>query len=483
MRKGLLIWILALLLMVTLWGCAAKSAGAASADTATTEMAVEVPAAEPQATMAMDEADISYTGGGENGSSFSQNYGGHKVISTYEMELRTDAFDSHYEALVSKAKAMGGYVQYGNVWGTKPEVYGDSGRSAELTFRIPAEQAEAFLTFAEGNGEVVRQSVNTEDVTLDYYDRETRLEVLRTQLDRLQSILVETDNLADIIELEQAISFFPQYLPPGQQAQVALQPDDYAKKDIASIFSSEHLQLTQSILYDVGIAYIRLQSLSEFLLLLFRIEEDGAIMPVGIQYCFFRTWDVSFVNYCGIPFLIQTYDDAYGTGLLVVRTDWYNLQANQLQICYRSTLISGDQAWSPLGWTQFRGELSEPTIQEDDLGFTIAMEATSRLFREISDPLFPGTEYDWTRADPIQIRYDARGNIAYFLEGNGSWVDQSASSSYSSVLPTRLFLKPLREAAESQDPGSLWAQWALSNFGDWEQLLANNGIEYVEPED
>lgn len=156
--------------------------------------------------MVTGEAEISYAGGGESGSSFSQNYGGHKVISTYEMELRTDAFDAHYEALVSKAKAMGGYVQYGNVWGTKPEVYGDSGRTAELTFRIPAEQAEAFLTFAEGNGEVVRQSVNTEDVTLDYYDRETRLEVLRAQLDRLQSILVETDNLADIIELEQAIS-------------------------------------------------------------------------------------------------------------------------------------------------------------------------------------------------------------------------------------------------------------------------------------
>lgn len=207
MRKGWLIWILALLLMFTLWGCAAKSAGAASGDTATTEMAAEVPAAEPEAmAMATYDADISYAGGGESGSSFSQNYGGHKVISTYEMELRTDAFDSHYEALVSKAKTMGGYVQYGNVWGTKPEVYGDSGRTAELTFRIPAEQAEAFLTFAEGNGEVVRQSVNTEDVTLDYYDRETRLEVLRTQLDRLQSILVETDNLADIIQLEQAIS-------------------------------------------------------------------------------------------------------------------------------------------------------------------------------------------------------------------------------------------------------------------------------------
>ena len=91
MRKGWLIWILALLLMFTLWGCAAKSAGAASGDTATTEMAAEVPAAEPEAmAMATYDADTSYAGGGESGSSFSQNYGGHKVISTYEMELRTD---------------------------------------------------------------------------------------------------------------------------------------------------------------------------------------------------------------------------------------------------------------------------------------------------------------------------------------------------------------------------------------------------------
>ena len=276
---------------------------------------------------------------------------------------------------------------------------------------------------------------------------------------------------------------FASFLPPGQQAQLDFLWGTYSDHYFEAIASAAQPEITQAVLSEQGMAYIRLDLSFDSMYLLFYIEESGAFIPVGAKYCNDRTWDVSFVNYCGIPFLIQTYDDAYGTGLLEVRTDWYNLRANQLQICYRSTLISGDQAWSPLGWTQFRGELSEPTIQEDDLGFTIAMEATSRLFREISDPLFPGTEYDWTRTDPIQIRYDARGNIAYFLEGNGSWVDQSASSSYSSVLPTRLFLKPLREAAESQDPGALWAQWVLSNFGDWEQLLANNGIEYVEPED
>lgn len=286
-------------------------------------------------------------------------------------------------------------------------------------------------------------------------------------------------------ELEQAISFFPQYLPPGQQAQVELQPDDYAKKDIASIFSSEYLELTQSILYDVGIAYIRLQSLSEFLLLLFRIEEDGAIMPVGIQYCFFRTWDVSFVNYCGIPFLVRTYDDIYGTGVGVEATDWLNLRTGSIPLCYSPRTLEMS-SWSPMGWWDFQGALSEATIQEDDLGFTITMEATSRLYRmiDMENPQFAGTKYDWTRTDPIQIRYDAQTNTAYFLEGKGSWVDRR-SGAYS--FPYRIYFQPfqdqLKTAAESQDPGALWAQWVLAAGSEdgWEAVLEANGMEYEKP--
>lgn len=274
-------------------------------------------------------------------------------------------------------------------------------------------------------------------------------------------------------------------MPPGQQAQVALQPDDYAKKDIASIFSSEYLELTQSILYDVGIAYIRLQSLSEFLLLLFRIEEDGAIMPVGIQYCFFRTWDVSFVNYCGIPFLVRTYDDIYGTGVGVEATDWLNLRTGSIPLCYSPRTLEMS-SWSPMGWWDFQGALSEATIQEDDLGFTITMEATSRLYRmiDMENPQFAGTEYDWTRTDPIQIRYDAQTNTAYFLEGKGSWVDRR-SGAYS--FPYRIYFQPfqdqLKTAAESQDPGALWAQWVLATgSGDgWEAVLEANGMEYEKP--
>lgn len=279
---------------------------------------------------------------------------------------------------------------------------------------------------------------------------------------------------------------FASFLPPGQQAQLDFLWGTYSDHYFEAIASAAQPEITQAVLSERGMAYIRLDLSFDSMYLLFYIEESGAFIPVGAKYCNDRTWDVSFVNYCGIPFLVTTYDDVYGTGLLVVRTDWYNLQANQLQICYRSTLISGDQAWSPLGWTQFQGALSEATIQEDDLGFTITMEATSRLYRmiDMENPQFAGTKYDWTRTDPIQIRYDAQTNTAYFLEGKGSWVDRrSGAYSFPHSIYFQPFLEQLQTAAESQDPGALWAQWVLATGSEdgWEAVLEANGMEYEKP--
>lgn len=142
----------------------------------------------------------------DNGADIAALYGGHKIISTYNLEMTTDAFDEHYAMLTARAQELGGYMQDGSVSGTKPETYNDYGRTAHLTFRIPSDKAEQFMEYAGGAGTITHRSKSTQDVTLDYYDSETRLEVLRTQLERLQSILVKTDNLADIVELEKAIA-------------------------------------------------------------------------------------------------------------------------------------------------------------------------------------------------------------------------------------------------------------------------------------
>ncbi len=134
------------------------------------------------------------------------NYGNHKIISTYTMEMNTDEFDTHYQMLKDKCTELGGYVQSSSINGTKPEAYGDPGRRASITFRVPSDKAEEFVAITGGTGTITYSNNNTQDVSLEYFDSETRLAVLKTQLSRLENILVKTDNLADIIELEKEIA-------------------------------------------------------------------------------------------------------------------------------------------------------------------------------------------------------------------------------------------------------------------------------------
>lgn len=206
--------ILALFLCV---GCAAKSQDAAASESYSAGLsAPQAPMAAPAASaapvtyatdmeMAMEMKGDGGVYAAENGAAAADQYGGHKVIATYHLELQTDDFDTHHAMLLAKAQELGGYAQDVSVSGTKPQTYHDWGRNANFTFRIPSDKVEKFVDYAGGTGEVTYSSKTTEDVTLAYYDSETRLAVLETQLERLQSILTESQTLADIIELERAI--------------------------------------------------------------------------------------------------------------------------------------------------------------------------------------------------------------------------------------------------------------------------------------
>jgi len=202
----------AMLLCVGCAGSAKEEMAYASEDMAFAQTsAAEAPMAAPAPVMEEAAAEMEYVSAGsgvyeEGSGSVANNYGNHKIISTHYIEMKTDEFDTHLEMLQSRANSLGGYVQSSSISGTKPETYNDRGRTANYTFRIPTDRANEFVEFTKGTGVITYIDCNTEDVTLTYYDSETRLEVLRTQLERLQSILIETDNLADIIELEREIA-------------------------------------------------------------------------------------------------------------------------------------------------------------------------------------------------------------------------------------------------------------------------------------
>ncbi|MEX1308414.1 MAG: DUF4349 domain-containing protein [Eubacteriales bacterium] len=225
MKKRILIMIMALIMLTGMVGCAAKS----SQDTVANDVSFyseevvynkndrvttdsdEIYLEAEEAVAEMPAAEPNYDDGSGG---FSDNMDAETVAessdrkliyrSYYQME--TIAFDADYALIIDAMNKVGGYPQNSWVNGTKPEEYGDSGRYAELTLRIPISKYESFISSLEGIGNILSKSQSTDDVSAQYFDTESRIRVLNTQLERLEVLLAQAENMEDIIILDQKIS-------------------------------------------------------------------------------------------------------------------------------------------------------------------------------------------------------------------------------------------------------------------------------------
>lgn len=129
-----------------------------------------------------------------------------KIIYEGSISAQTTNFDEDSSAILSKLNDFGGYVQSSSVTGTKPEEWQENGRNAQMTLRVPSKKFDEFMKFLGSMGETLSNSVNGQDISLQYFDTETKLETLRTREDRLQELLKQAATMEDIIELEQALA-------------------------------------------------------------------------------------------------------------------------------------------------------------------------------------------------------------------------------------------------------------------------------------
>ena len=79
-------------------------------------------------------------------------------------------------------------------------------RTASFTVRIPTGRLDEFITDLEGKGSIVNRSENTEDVTLQYSDIESRKKTLEMEQDRIWALLEKADTLDAVIALEKRLS-------------------------------------------------------------------------------------------------------------------------------------------------------------------------------------------------------------------------------------------------------------------------------------
>ena len=196
MKKTFCLITVLLIIAMCFVGCAAKSDYAAEGEW------YDAPADAPAEPAPDDYREESTTSsiGGLDEASYVEN--DRKLIYTSEYTIETKSFEADYNAIIAALEASGGFLSGENTYGMKPEEYGDSGRHAELTLRIPVESYKTFLNELEGVGSITRRYRTTDDVTTSYYDNEARIELYEAHYEKLMGYLENASDINDIIAIE-----------------------------------------------------------------------------------------------------------------------------------------------------------------------------------------------------------------------------------------------------------------------------------------
>lgn len=130
-----------------------------------------------------------------------------KLIRTGHIELETLTFDQTIADLNAMLSDFGGFVESSSISGMNTyDSRTKQLRFASVTVRIPSEHFDAFMNGSSALGNVLLQSTGSSDVTDTYFDIEARLKSQQMMEERLLDLLSKSDNISDIVSLEQALA-------------------------------------------------------------------------------------------------------------------------------------------------------------------------------------------------------------------------------------------------------------------------------------
>ncbi|MBQ9168303.1 MAG: DUF4349 domain-containing protein [Oscillospiraceae bacterium] len=124
-----------------------------------------------------------------------------KWIRTIYLDAETEALDSLLETINQQVAALNGYVESRNIYnGSSYSTY--RSRNANLTIRIPADQADEFITQVSDVSNIISTNETLENITLTYVATESRMEALQVEEDRLLELMEQAETMSDLLEIE-----------------------------------------------------------------------------------------------------------------------------------------------------------------------------------------------------------------------------------------------------------------------------------------
>ena len=124
-----------------------------------------------------------------------------KLVYYVDYTLETKAFDDSVAKLLALTNSLGGYTESSDTRGGN-----GSERYSSYVLRIPSERLQDFISGVGNIGSIQRESLSSEDITLEYVDIESRLTTLRAKEARLNELLTQAESLEDILKIEDSLN-------------------------------------------------------------------------------------------------------------------------------------------------------------------------------------------------------------------------------------------------------------------------------------
>lgn len=182
----------ALLAVIALAGCGAVESSDSDGGAAPAPAAPEEAGAPPPAGMDQDRGPD----GGEAGELVSTR----AIIYTGELTVRVGDVDEAASQAGELAQRYGGFVS-GDRRATRDDV-----SSATLVLRIPSEDFYAAVDALSQLGEEESREIETEDVTTEVVDLQTRIATAEASVERTRALLEDAESITEIVAIEQELT-------------------------------------------------------------------------------------------------------------------------------------------------------------------------------------------------------------------------------------------------------------------------------------
>lgn len=151
-----------------------------------------------------------------------------KIIKDGNLSIKTNDLNKSKALIDNILKKINGYYEtenFNNEYDLK---------SFNLKIRIPSQRFEKLITeIEEGENEIIDKSINTRDVTSEYFDIESRLSNKRGYLKRYKELLVKANSIKDILAIEEKIRILEEEIE-SKEGQLKYLSDqiDYSTLDL-----------------------------------------------------------------------------------------------------------------------------------------------------------------------------------------------------------------------------------------------------------